>query len=210
MKLFFWRITRIIIRFILRTVFFCRIRGLEHLKGISGPFLIASNHISAIDPFVIASCIPFNTAPAIHFVTYHTFMKRPILGPVLRAYGALPVRNGIGIERALAEPLAYLKRGEAVGIFPEGKVMREGGRFGWGRPGVSYLARGAGVPVVPVVLKGTRVYSFDYFKRHRRICVTFGKPFFIEERNDLAGAATVMRKIKDVMPTRTSAVIPAR
>lgn len=197
MKLFFWRITRAVIRSILRTVFFCRIRGLENLKDIRGPFLIAANHISATDPFVIAACVPFKVAPVIRFVTYHTFMKKPVLGPILRAYGAIPVRNGIGVERALAEPLACLERGETVGIFPEGKVMKQG-RMGWGRPGVSYLARGAKVPVVPVVLKGTRFYTFDYFRKHRRICVTFGKPFFVEERNDLAGAATVMREIKKI------------
>lgn len=201
MDLFFQRTIRSFARFIAVIFFRLRVNGLEHLKDLEPPFLIASNHIWRMDPGFIFVSLPFKRFPHICFVTHHRLMGIPVLGRFLRSFGCVPVRTGIGVERALASARAVLKNGGVVGIFPEGKMNR-GWKFLFAKPGASYLARTTGVPVLPVFLGGTNKPSVkSILLRKQRASVTFGKPFFLEEKNDLAGAATIMRKIKRISRT---------
>jgi 1-acyl-sn-glycerol-3-phosphate acyltransferase len=201
MKMFLLRVSRPIVKYILYIFFKLEVRGIENIKDAKAPAIIASNHPWCIDPFVAGSLLPFDRFPIIRYVTYFRYLEPKIMGSILRFYGAVPCRNGVGVERALKEPRHALERGESVMIFPEGKMNREG-KLHYGKPGVVYLARETGAPIIPVALTGTHLSFKRTLLRKQKIIVTFGKPFYVEDKNDLAGAATVMREIKKILPSR--------
>jgi 1-acyl-sn-glycerol-3-phosphate acyltransferase len=82
---------------------------------------------------------------------------------VFRALGTVPVKRGNPLEtiRVVEE---VLKRGEVVGIFPEGRVSDDG-RIQRFHSGVARSAARSGAPVLPLGIRG----GFDSLPRHRRI-----------------------------------------
>jgi 1-acyl-sn-glycerol-3-phosphate acyltransferase len=113
-----------------------------------GPKIIAVNHPSTIDPFLLMGIIK---EPMSILITEACF-KLPGLGVFLRAAGHVPVVNGNG-KAALEEGIRLLRDGQTVGIFPEG-ALSPLDQIGRGscppHTGVARLALATGVPVIPV------------------------------------------------------------
>jgi glycerol-3-phosphate dehydrogenase (NAD(P)+) len=124
--------------------------GREHIPA-EGPVILASNHRSFLDPFVIAVM----TRRPIYFVAKkELFAFHPVVSWLLNALGAFPIDRGASDQEAMGTARAILERGEAVLMFPEGTRIRPGSL---GRPkrGVGRLALETGAPVVPVAVIGT-------------------------------------------------------
>jgi 1-acyl-sn-glycerol-3-phosphate acyltransferase len=115
----------------------------------SGPKVIAANHPSTTDPFLLMGIIH---EPMSILITESCF-KLPGLGAFLRAAGHVPVVNGSG-KAALDEGIQLLRAGRTVGIFPEGALspLAQIGRGGCRPPhtGVARLALATGAPVIPL------------------------------------------------------------
>src|SRR5919205_406014 len=143
----YW-IVRSVLKPAILAYFRVRRLGREHIP--SGGVILAANHRSFLDPFVIGCCLP----RPIYFVAKRELFKNPIIGWFLNCMGAFPVRRGESDEESVATALALLERGQAVVIFPEGTRIRSGSL---GRPkrGVGRLALQSGAPVVPIALTGT-------------------------------------------------------
>ncbi len=101
---------------------FFRLRrtGREHIPD--GPVILAANHRSFLDPFVIGTCL----RRPIYFVAKKELFDNRLTGWFLNCLGAFPVRRGESDEDSVATALALLERGEAVVIFPEGTRHRSG------------------------------------------------------------------------------------
>ncbi len=125
-----------------------QVRGLEHLAG-RGPFIFTPNHQSHLDILVLLGFLPGRT----RFAAKRELWRHPVVGAVLDTLGMIP------IEREHPEQaVAALNRagpGDSVVIFPEGRRSRDG-RLGEFKKGAFVLAIRAGLPVVPVVCRGTR------------------------------------------------------
>lgn len=158
-----YKVIRLMAVSLIGFLFRVRVQGREHLP-VEGPFLIASNHINILDPFIIGAKVP----RFVEFMAKDELFHVPVLAGFIRYLGAFPVKRGAGDKAALKRALEVPKRGGCLMIFPEGHRSRDG-RVGKGLPGIAMVARRSKCPVVPCAIVGT--YGF-----RRTIRVTFGEP----------------------------------
>jgi glycerol-3-phosphate dehydrogenase (NAD(P)+) len=144
--------------------------GREHIPA-QGPVIIASNHRSFLDPFVIACMV---RRPMYYVAKQEIFAWRP-LAWLLTALGAFPVQRGAGDTETITTAKAILARGGVVLIFPEGTRIRPGTL---GRPhrGVGRLALETGAPVVPMAVTGTEAIRRGWRFRPHKVRLRAGRP----------------------------------
>lgn len=151
-----------------------------------GGVLLASNHLSFIDSFVIPIAAPRKVS---FLAKDEYFTGRGVKGRFLRtwmdAMGAIPVdrRSSRAAQESLDSALRVLQAGGAFGIYPEGTRSRDG-RLYRGRTGVAWLALTAGVPIVPVALRGTQdiMPIGAALPRLAKVSVEFGAPIEVAGR----------------------------
>jgi glycerol-3-phosphate dehydrogenase (NAD(P)+) len=163
--------------------------GREHVPK-RGPVIIASNHRSFLDPFVIA-CMA--RRPMYYVAKKEIFEFNPILAWLLAALGAFPVDRGAGDGEFITTAKAILARGDIVLIFPEGTRTRPGA-LGKPRRGVGRLALETGAPVVPVAVIGTEAIRRGWRIRPHKVSIRAGRalrfPVVADPSPALAGAVT--------------------
>jgi 1-acyl-sn-glycerol-3-phosphate acyltransferase len=144
----------------------------------AGGFLLASNHISHFDPFIISSVVRHK----IDWMAMAEFFPLPLLGFFLRAVDAFPAERNRADRKTIRTAIERLKQGRIVGLFPEGGIrdgtrsLLEGAAL---RPGASTLAHIAEVPILPCVIVGSdRLYAKKRWLSLRRtpIWIAFGDP----------------------------------
>lgn len=136
----------------------CRptVTGLENVPT-TGPFIVASNHLSFLDSVIVQALMPRRVA---FFAKAEYFTGTGVKGKLMKAFfegvGSIPVERGeqAASVAALKTLLDILDAGDAIGIYPEGTRSRDGLLYR-GRTGVGWLALTTGAPVVPVGLIGT-------------------------------------------------------
>jgi glycerol-3-phosphate dehydrogenase (NAD(P)+) len=166
--------------------------GREHIPA-TGPAILASNHRSFLDPFVIAVM----ARRPIYFVAKkELFGLHPVVSWLLSALGAFPIDRGASDRESMATARAILERGDIVLMFPEGTRVRPGAL---GRPkrGVGRLALETGAPVVPVAVIGTEAVRRGSRIRPHKVRVRAGRPLTFPrvERPSPALAGTVTDRI---------------
>jgi len=115
-----------------------------------GGVLILANHRSDVDPL-----LAYYAAPRpVHFMAKSELFDIPIVGKLMRGFGAFPVKRGEPDRQALKNAASLLKDGEAVGIFPEGQLS-ETGELQELKAGVALVIRMAGTPVICCGLTNT-------------------------------------------------------
>ncbi len=165
----YWSIRALFIPFFL--IYFRMQRvGREHLPR-SGPLLLASNHRSFLDPFVIGTLV---RRPVYYMAKRELFEKR-WQAWVLNALGAFPVDRGSGDRAAMETARVILERGDCVVLFPEGTRVRPG-PLGDPRRGVGRLALETGAPVAPVAVFGTEDVRRGWRIRPRKVRLRVGRP----------------------------------
>jgi glycerol-3-phosphate dehydrogenase (NAD(P)+) len=144
--------------------------GAEHLPR-SGPLILAANHRSFLDPFVIGAL----TRRPVYYMAKRELFGRRWQAWLLSALGAFPIDRGAGDEDAMATARAILRRGDCVVIFPEGTRVRPG-PLGRPRRGVGRLALETGARVVPVAVIGTEDVRRGLLVRPRKVRIRCGAP----------------------------------
>ncbi len=177
----------LVFKFFLRYQIIYQNRNIRNLKG---PLIIAANHSSWLDPFLLSGIFPiFSSIFPIRFATYHTFFRYIYTALFVRVYGCFQVRRGVGIAKILAPAVKFLAGGQVVGIFPEAK-KRNLGRPRKGRRGAAYLAIKTGAPILPCRIEGIRGLSAkDFFMRKRQVTVYAGQPLYLP--NEFADADNI-------------------
>lgn len=128
-----------------------RVSGLEHVSR--EPSIVMSNHVSNLDPPVLLPSIPGMTGVMLK----KELMKIPLLGTAMRMSHFVPVARGHSREdatRSIAAAHEALRHRMHITIFPEGTRSTDGKLLPF-RKGGFFLAMEAGVPIVPVIIRGT-------------------------------------------------------
>lgn len=136
-----------------------------------GPVILAANHRSFLDPFIVGMCI----RRPVYFVAKKELFERRWQGWILNALGAFPIKRGESDEESMATAKAVLDRGDALVIFPEGTRHRKG-PLGRPKRGVGRLALETGAPVIPIAMIGTDRARRGFVIRPVWIRVRCGRP----------------------------------
>lgn len=125
-------------------------RGVENLPQHGG-FILASNHLSHVDPFVIAHYL-YDNGRIPRFMAKAELFRVPVLGTILRGAGQIAVyRRSADASLALRDAVAALKSGQCVVIYPEGTTTKDPTYWPMhAKTGIARLALLSGAPVVPL------------------------------------------------------------
>ncbi|MCG6535026.1 MAG: MFS transporter [Syntrophales bacterium LBB04] len=181
LRLMAWGLSNIIYRL--------KVIGRENLPT-EGPFVIACNHVTYMDSFVVASGCP---RPA-RFVMYYKYFDMPLVNRIFRDSKVIPIAGALEepavLKAAFDKIAAELQDGEVVCIFPEGELTGDGKMHAF-KSGIEKILQRTPVPVVPACLNGLwgSYFSRKYtgkerrpFRRKRsRISIEFGLPIAPED-----------------------------
>jgi 1-acyl-sn-glycerol-3-phosphate acyltransferase len=149
-----------------------RFYGIENIPA-TGPFIIASNHQSFLDPLFAGICIR-----PVCFMARDTLFKNWFFGPLLLSVNAIPVRRGQADIASIRAILEKLKQGRGVCLFPEATRTSDG-KISPLKGGFTLLSRRGQAPVLPVLIDG----AFECWPRHKKIfkigskiTISYGKP----------------------------------
>jgi glycerol-3-phosphate dehydrogenase (NAD(P)+) len=162
--------------------------GREHIPA-EGPVIIASNHRSFLDPFMLGTMV----RRPMYYVAKKELFCHPVVTWLLSALGAFPVDRGAGDGEMIETANEILARGDVLLMFPEGTRIRPG-PLGTPRRGVGRLALESGAPVVPVAIIGTESVRPGWRIRPRKVRIRAGRalrfPRVDNASSALAGAVT--------------------
>lgn len=131
-----------------------------------GAFILAANHISALDPVMIISHCP----RTLHFMAKDELFKNPVFASFLKKMNVFPVKRQTSDKRALEFAKRIISSGWALGIFPEGSRIKDAIPKR-AKNGVSYLAAKTKADVLPV-----SIYKAPGGRKLRpHITIRFGK-----------------------------------
>lgn len=154
--------------------------GLEHIP-ISGGVIVAGNHQTYVDPFWIGCQIK----RPVRFLAWDAAFRWPLVGTSMRLFGAWPL-NLEGTDPApIRLSLQWVREGGAVVLFPEGGRGNPDGSLKKFKAGAVRMALEAGVPILPVTIRGgQRVWpsSFSLPRMGPAIEVIFHPLLVIEQR----------------------------
>ena len=167
-----YRTLRLCTRALMGLAFRLEVKGQVHLPA-SGPVLLVSNHVSVLDPPFVGAAAPRE----LYFLAKEELFRIPLLGRLIGALNARPVKRDGTDGRALKMALRLLGEGRAVLVFPEGTRGVEG-RLQEGKPGAGMLAVMSGAPVVPVYVSGSgrALPPGRAIPRPGKVRVRFGPP----------------------------------
>jgi glycerol-3-phosphate dehydrogenase (NAD(P)+) len=167
--------------------------GREHAR-LKGGLIVASNHRSFLDPFVVGGCLPWRRP--MNYVAKVELFRQPWRAWILSRLGAFPIRRGESDEESMETARLIIERGGVVCMFPEGTRIRRG-TLGSPRRGVGRLALQTGAPVIPTAVLGTEHVRRGWRIRPRKVRVRLGRAmtFPRAEEPSRALAETVTARI---------------
>jgi 1-acyl-sn-glycerol-3-phosphate acyltransferase len=172
-----------LVRVIFSPVFRYRAYGLQMMDSLpeGSGFIVVGNHRSYLDPVFVMSVL---RPRPIRFVAKEEFINvHPVIARFAAWVGVFPVRRNTADMSAIKRAVRMLKRGEMVGIFPEGTRVRFKEQKVVYHEGVALIAQLAKVPVIPVRLWGTERIrpSGTALFRCPKITLRFGEPLSLDE-----------------------------
>lgn len=151
--------------------------GDEHIPA-RGACILASNHDSLADPFILGVA----TTREIRYMAKAELFRNRLAAATFRSLGAFPVERGSADRAAIGEAAELLRRGEVLGIFPQGTSKQHRERR-WHR-GAARLALATDTPLLPVRMTGTRGFPFG-----KRVRIVVAPPLHIRPGKPTVAAA---------------------
>jgi 1-acyl-sn-glycerol-3-phosphate acyltransferase len=166
-------IGRIVILFTTR----CEIRHRGNIPP-EGPLLVAANHLSVGDP-VLIGC---NMGRKVVFMAKEELFRNRFNSYFVRSFGAFPVYRGRSNREALRQANRVLKKGQILGMFPEGKRSQENSLT----PafyGAALIAYHNKIPILPVGITGSeKIRGLSWLWHRPKVVLNIGQPFHLPVR----------------------------
>jgi 1-acyl-sn-glycerol-3-phosphate acyltransferase len=178
-------------RALVKTVAPLRVYGAERIPQ-HGPVVFCFNHFSWLDPWAFGSVTP----RTLYYVAKQEAHADRFIGPFIRLFGTLPVRRGESDREAVRLMREVVRRGDALGMFPEG--TRQERVPGEVKAGAAMIAVQEGAPVVCAAIHGSQDWRLGNF---HPVSLAFGKPLDLSghSRNSKGyreAAAEIQREIR--------------
>lgn len=142
-------IARPIIAVVCRVLWGVRWINRENIPA-SGGLIIAANHQTYLDPFWISCPVK----RPVRYLAWDAAFTWPIVGWWLRMLGAWPLQLEGSDPKPIRRSLQWVREGGAVVIFPEGGRGNADGSMRKFKPGAVRMALEAGIPILPVTIRG--------------------------------------------------------
>jgi len=168
----FYHFANVCLRIILRVLLDCHVTGLENVPG-DGPLIVAISHASFLDPLMAGAFIPRDIVMMSKIENFQT----PVLGTIVKLYGAFPIRRGEVDLQAMRTAIDVLRSGGALLMAPEGTRSKDG-RLQKGHDGTALIAVRTGARVLPVSIWGQKEFWGNLLRlRRTKIGFVVGKSF---------------------------------
>lgn len=162
------------------------VKGIEQLLNETRPFILAPNHLSYLDGYIIAASLPFKIKKKLFFIGLSDFFDKTYLKILKNSAKILSFHELLQPLKAVQMSVFVLKKGFSLCIFPEG-VRSYDGKLQELKKGIAYVAKIVRQPVYPVYIHGT-FEAWPRFKKFprffKKITVNIGNPIFWEEKED--------------------------
>ncbi|MCW8876623.1 MAG: 1-acyl-sn-glycerol-3-phosphate acyltransferase [Kangiellaceae bacterium] len=133
---------------------YCRKYHRQYQQAIHIPeqphVILAANHISGIDPFLLITAMD----RPVRFMIAKEEYEKPILNWMFRAAGCIPVDRTGRVEKAFRSALRAINKGELVALFPQGGIHRKDEPRETTKPGIVRLAQLSQCPIFAVRING--------------------------------------------------------
>jgi len=146
-----WLVVRYSVGLAFDAAFRLRFAGLANVPAAGGA-LLAYNHVSVLDPVVVALGAD-RRGRSVRFLSLAEAFDQPLVGWGLRRTRQIPLRRGLGDWEALEAVAAAIRAGALAGLSPEGTVG-DGTALQPGQRGAARIALLTGAPVIPVGIWG--------------------------------------------------------
>ncbi|MFN3395421.1 MAG: AMP-binding protein [Thermodesulfovibrionales bacterium] len=178
-----------LIRTLLRVFFGLHVKGVKNIP--EHPFIIAPNHSSYLDGFVIASSVPYHIFSRLFFQGFQRYFRGRLTSLFGRLAHVIPIDPETFLSRALETSSTLIRKGCSLCIFPEGGRSFDGNIMEF-KKGIGVLSIKSNIPVVPTRIEGTFhvLPRGARIPRFGRIRVTFGKPLYPGEIDFLTRPVT--------------------
>jgi putative phosphoserine phosphatase/1-acylglycerol-3-phosphate O-acyltransferase len=184
----------------------------------SGPVIVAANHRSYLDPIVLTA-VGMRRGRKLRYLGKKEVFDAPVVGQAMHLLGQIRVDRGTGDTAPLQKAIDALRRGEAIGIFPQGTIPRGEAFYEpklRARTGVARLAVEADVPVVPVALwdtekvwpRNTRVPKVTELLARRPVYAKVGEPITLKMPSDHDDESAAFHALADDVMERIAALLP--
>lgn len=167
------------VRSLSRLLWDLRFEGRENIPS-EGGLIIASNHQAYLDPFLIS--IPIKRP--VRYLAWNVALRWPLIGRLMRVLGAWPLQLEGSDPAAIRRSLQWLRNGGAVMIFPEGGRGRPDGTMVRFKAGAVRMALEAGVPILPVTIRGANhVWPIGrWLPRRGKVQIVYHQVMQVEQR----------------------------
>ena len=176
------------------------VKGVENIPKEEG-CILAINHLSRLDTFLIGITCPRQ----VYALVAAKYKSYPLVNWFTEASGGIWVNRTEFSREPLMTAIKVLKRGDVLGLAPEG-TRSTSGSLQPGKPGVAFIAAHAGVPIVPLGITGTQDMKGLLCFRRMRLGIIYGEPFHLPREGRMSSeelvAATelIMVRIAKLLP----------
>lgn len=190
-------IVRAAVHALSRVVWKIRFAGVGNVPATTrGGLIIAANHQTYIDPFWVS----LQVKRPIRYLAWNEAFKWPVIGRLLELLGSWPLQLEGSDPAAIRRSLLWLKQGGAVVIFPEGGRAETDGALMKFKAGAARMALEAGVPILPVTIRGGhRVWPKGWrFPRAGRVEIIYHPLYTVEPHEGEDTRACARRATDDL------------